>query len=103
MIEETHVLDPRGRVKGARFDLAARPRNLDGLRIGFLDNGKSNADVILQRLEEIVASRYKFAQVIRKPRRRPGENWRSRTVGAKDEVIDELASNCDVVVNGVGD
>lgn len=103
MIEETAVLDPRGSVRRASFDLAPRPKTLDGLRIGFLDNGKSNADVILQRLEEILTSRYNFTGVIRKPRRRPGENWRSRTIGVKDAIIDELASDCDVVVNGVGD
>ncbi|MBI2908133.1 MAG: hypothetical protein HYX92_10835 [Chloroflexi bacterium] len=102
-VNEIEILDPRGRVKSAKYDLAPRPRSLEGLSIGFLDNGKSNADVILERLQEILTSRYKFANVLSKPRRRPGEKWQYRKVGEKDEVIDEMVSKADIVVNGVGD
>ncbi|MFH1484866.1 MAG: hypothetical protein ABIH46_02250 [Chloroflexota bacterium] len=100
---QIEILDPRGRVKSAKFDLAPRPKSLEGISIGFLDNGKSNADVILERLEEVLTSRYKFANVFRRPRRRPGEKWQYRKVGQKDEVVEEVASKADIVVNGVGD
>lgn len=103
VVKEIEILDPRGRIKAAKFDLAPRLKTLEGLSIGFLDDGKSNADVILERLEEILTSRYKFANVIRKPRRRPGEKWQYRAVGKTDEVIEEMTSQCDVVINGVGD
>ncbi|MBI2908359.1 MAG: hypothetical protein HYX92_11985 [Chloroflexi bacterium] len=91
------ILDPHAEeeVEGTR--LALRPARLDSKVIGFLDNTKANANVLLARLEEILASRHKFAKIIRQA---PSFE---RTVGTPTPELDALAAECQVVVNGVGD
>jgi hypothetical protein len=42
------IYDPRGIVESANVPIAPRPKQLDGLRLGILDNSKWNANKILR-------------------------------------------------------
>src|SRR5687767_13483415 len=45
------VLEPAAAPQPPLVELAKRPATLDGKRLGFLDNGKPNADVLLAAIE----------------------------------------------------
>ncbi len=89
------VLDPTAEEETEIHPLAPRRGSLNGLRVGFLDNSKERADEILKRLQELLAERYEFAETI----------WRRKafyTKKAPDELLEEIARSCDVVVTAVG-
>ena len=90
------VYDPRGVVEAQPLAPAPRVRRLDGLRLGLLDNTKWNANKLLRGLRERLARDHAFAAVnyYRKE---------SFSLGARDELIAEIAANNDVVVTAIGD
>ena len=69
---------------------------LAGKVVGFIDNAKPNFGVLAGDLGELLKSKYGVKQVITRRKR-------SASVPANPEVIDELASVCDVVITGSGD
>ncbi|MFC4054175.1 hypothetical protein ACFOY4_31160 [Actinomadura syzygii] len=95
MTEGLVVLDPTADVPRETSGALPRPATLAGLAVGYLDNGKPNSDRFLTllsaRLREDGALDAAWA---RKP-----------SIGrvASDEMLDDLAAQCDVVVTGVGD
>ncbi len=104
-VGEIEILHPGGkrRINRVTYELAARPSKLKGLRFGFLDNGKSNADVALERIEEMVLAQYAPSAAVRAPRKQAGKAPVRREVGKADEFLFDLARKVDAVVNGVGD
>lgn len=97
--ETIQILDPTGAVEIETRPLAPRPKDLRGLRVGFLDNGKPNNDLLQQRLEELLQDRFFFSQVTRRVKQ--GDS--SAATPAPPEMLAELVANCDVIVNGMGD
>lgn len=89
------VLHPIARNKPVELPLAERVQTLDGRVIGFLDNSKSNVDVFLRRVEELLRERFAFETL----RVRKGN---AATPAAEDQ-IKELAEHCDAVINAYGD
>lgn len=67
-----------------------------GLRIGILDNSKSNADHLLKFIIEGVKAQMPVASVVslRKP---------SPSLPADKALLDELAENADCVISAMGD
>src|SRR4051812_701505 len=61
-----------------------------GLRLGILDNAKSNADHLLAMIIESVRASFAVASVVRL--RKP-----SSAAGAEQEILDELAEKADCV------
>lgn len=91
------LFDPRGRSQEQRYALAPRRlHTLDGARLGLLGNTKLNADAVLAALGDLLRERYAIESVVQ--RTKPTF---SRPV--EDEMADELAGRCDVVIAGVGD
>ena len=86
------LYDPRGASITPRFTAAPRPRSLRGLRVGFLDNSKEQADVILAAAADLVRGAGASVLHTRKP---------SFSFVAPGEVIDEL-SGCDLVITALG-
>lgn len=76
--------------------LAPRPRDLRGLRVGFVENRKFNSDTLLLKLGERLARDYGMTvtQMARKL---------SPSHGVGEEGIDAVRRVCDVVVSGIGD
>ena len=79
-------------VKRARL-ASRKQRDLNGLRIGLLDNNKPNADRFLEFAGELLRERYPNVALI--PKRKM-----TRT-GA--DGLSECAENCDAVINAFGD
>ena len=77
---------------------AAVHKALDGLRgkvIGFIDNSKPNFDHLITEMAEILESRYSARSIVRRKR--------LASIPAEDQVIAELAKECDLVITGSGD
>ena len=96
LVEGLLILDPTTGPEPMQVAMAVRPDTLDGKVVGFLDNGKDNADKLLDLVAEIVAKRHKLAGAVR--RRKP-----NGSKGAPPEMLDEMAEECDVAIVGVGD
>jgi hypothetical protein len=89
------VLDPTADAPPETARSLPRPASLSGLVVGYLDNGKPNSDRFLQLLSaKLREDGVRDAVWARKP-----------SIGrvASDEMLDDLAGRCDVVVTGVGD
>jgi hypothetical protein len=69
---------------------------LAGAVVGFIDNAKPNFHYLVDDLAELLTSKYGVQRVI--TRRKP-----SASIPATLEVVEELASACDVVITGSGD
>jgi hypothetical protein len=90
------IYDPTTEVSSRRISYAARPKSLEGVRIGLVDNTEHNSDQLLVRIAAILEREHGAkAHVIR----------RKKSAGAAPhaEIIEEFKANCDVIVAGVGD
>jgi hypothetical protein len=93
------ILDPTGlstRAATPAFTLASRPNDLTGMKIGLLENGKQNARRFLEDVADVLRERHgagaatlRRKEIFSQP--------------APQELVDELSSQSDVVVIGIGD
>jgi hypothetical protein len=94
-MDELTVLDPTAEMDVERIPLAPRPPDLAGRRVGILDNSTERADEILRRIEERLKEQGAVRRVV----------WRRKeyyTKQAPTALIEDLARQCDVVINAVG-
>ncbi len=90
----TRLLDPTSEQKPAQRERVKRPQSLDGLTIGLLDISKSRGDVFLDRIETHLTQRnLKVNRYIKPTFTRP----------APIELQQQIAIECDVVVEGLAD
>jgi hypothetical protein len=90
------VFDPRGVVETEPLTLAPRAAQLDGLRLGVLDNTKWNASRLLRRTTAKLADEFSFAAV----------NYYRKESFSKDAdpaLIDTIAAENDIVLTAIGD
>ena len=90
------VLDPTVEPVPATAVIAQRPEGLDGKIIGLLANGKHNADELLEMVHEILADRFEFKGVVAK-------NKCNASRPCPDDIMRELAEQCDLVITASGD
>lgn len=88
--------------------LAPRPRDLSGLSVAFLDDNNPNVNILLPKLEALLARRYKLRQVVRCNLAagrieiaEPGGAVKEARV-ATTSILSEVAKECDVAIAGVG-
>ena len=76
--------------------LSPRPDTLEGKVLGFLWNSKPNGELLFDEFVNQVGESHALKDVkrFRKP---------SAAIGAKDETLDELQSQCDAAVVALGD
>jgi len=76
--------------------LAPRLSGLQGRTVGLIDNHKRNANVYLEELGRLLQERYGVARVI---------TYRkiSQSLPTPDDVLDQLASSCGVIIHAVAD
>ena len=74
--------------------LAPRRASLRSCRVGILDNGKPNADVLLGRVAELLVERAGAG---------PVRVWRKPAATYPAAVIDEVVAASDVVLTGSAD
>jgi hypothetical protein len=93
------ILDPTGlsgKSTSVGLTLAPRRGELGGARVGLLENGKQNASLFLTEVADILRERYGAGEA----RLRRKENFAQP---APQELIDQLSSESDLVVIGIGD
>jgi predicted 3-demethylubiquinone-9 3-methyltransferase (glyoxalase superfamily) len=76
--------------------LAPRLSSLQGRTVGLIDNRKRNANVHLEALGHLRQDRYGVSPVV---------TYRkiSQSMPTPDEVLDQLASECDAIIHAVAD
>ena len=94
MTENIVLLDPTAESAPAKRERVAPPSTLDGLTIGLLDIGKARGDVFLDQLEIGMAARGLTVRRYAKP---------TNTKVAPVPVAQAIATQCDVVVEGLAD
>lgn len=91
---QIEVLNPTGEARKMDLPLARRNAELAGKAIGFLNNRKANAGLLLERVEEMLRTRLgAFSRV-------SGE--KNAAMPAPDDVLMRL-SHCDAAVVAIGD
>jgi hypothetical protein len=96
------ILDPTGRAPAPAATSAAAPRaarrpDLEGARVGLLENTKQNAALLLQEVANLLVAEHGAAGVVLM------RTKQAFALPASDELVAEYARECDVVVTGVGD
>jgi hypothetical protein len=90
------ILVPTNAAQELHAERAARRSSLHGLRLGILDNGKPNSDRFLELLADNLVGTFgvRITTRLKKP-----------AIGrlAPPEMVEQLVSNTDVTVTGVGD
>lgn len=89
------LLDPTAQAEPESLQLAARPDSLSGKRLGLIENTKQNASELLEAVYALLQAELEPVSVIR--RTVPA------TALASDSLLDELARDCDLVIEAVGD
>jgi hypothetical protein len=89
------ILDPTITTAREPIAYAPRPRRLEGLRIGVIENTKRNSEEVLKRLAEKLAAAHGMTLqvLVHKPQRAP----------LKEAQIAELKGRVDFAIAGVGD
>jgi hypothetical protein len=90
------VFDPRGVVEAELMAPAPRARDLNGLRLGVLDNTKWNANRLLRKTVTLIGEQARLAAV----------NYYRKESFSKDAdpaLIETIAANNDIVLTAIGD
>ena len=96
-IRNMRLVNPRGTdLDPGEFHLNARPKTLDGKRLGLLENSKANSDKVLLELGEILKQKYDLEEVIL-------FHKHNASLPTKPEVIQEILNQVDALVVGIGD
>ena len=89
------VLSPQARRNTTQVSTVARPKTLDGLRIGLLDNTKAPVDKMLVHLDKRLHERIPGVQTVHYAKREMG-------IPAPEALLAQL-QQVDVVINALGD
>jgi hypothetical protein len=87
------VYVPTGEVDTQSKKLAPRLRTIRGARIGILDNCKEFADLVLRGVADVLEREHGAAEV---------RFWQKSYLGIPSPFAQEMAAQCDAVINGVG-
>lgn len=90
----TILLDPTAELSPVARALTARPASLDGLTVGILDISKARGNVFLDRVDALLAGQGIAVKRYRKP---------TFTRPAPTALAQQIAAECDVVVEGLAD
>jgi hypothetical protein len=91
------VLNPRGEIPPvAVTGIVARVRDLEGKKIGLVDNGKAGADYFLDASEELLKKKFPSATILRF-RKIEG------TINPAPKMYSAVAEKCDAFIYATGD
>ena len=92
------VLSPEGKARTGAARVASLPQfsDLRGKVIGLLDNSKPNADLLGEHFAALLKERYGVASVVKRRKITAQQS-------APKEYLDELASQADFILSGLGD
>lgn len=86
---------PTAQSEAITVQLCDRPESLRGKRLGLLKNGKRHSGELLEEVLKLIEPDLAPTEIVR--------HTVPPTWPASDERLDELASECDLVVEAVGD
>ncbi|MDB5863458.1 MAG: hypothetical protein JWO70_1264 [Betaproteobacteria bacterium] len=87
------VYAPIGAVDTQSKVLAPRLASVRGARIGILDNCKEFADLVLRGVADVLQREHGVTEI---------RVWQKSYLGIPSPYAQEMASECDAVINGVG-
>jgi hypothetical protein len=90
------IFDPTVSSVEEKIEFAPRPQNLNGLRIGLVENSKHNSDVLLLKIAERLKARYQIEMVML-------HRKQSASDYVTAEALDALKNQADFVLTGIGD
>jgi hypothetical protein len=90
----TVLLDPTGELEPVKRQPLRKPASLAGLTVGLLDISKSRGDVFLDRIDELFKAQGVQTLRFKKP---------TFTRPAPVALLQEMAGQCDVVIEGLAD
>ncbi len=93
--ETIKILSPVGKVETTTLQLTRRLKDMVNANLGFLDNRKPNAQIVLGAIEAALKAEHSIARTV----------WRQKPFSgfpAPAEALDVLAQ-CQAVIVGVGD
>ena len=90
------LCSPAGRALPLSLSAVARPRSLEGLRVGLLDNSKSPVDAMMAHIERWLRDNVPGVQI-------HAASKVSAAVPMTPQMLQNLRQNCDVVINALGD
>lgn len=90
------VLHPAAEDVAETQRLAPRLARLQGTTVGLIDNHKRNANVYLEELGRLLQEAYGVTRVVTYQKI-------SQSLPTPDEVLDQLASECDAIIHAVAD
>ena len=87
---------PEGRTLPLSIGVAARPKSLEGLRVGLLDNTKAPVDKMMLHITKRLREKHPGMEIF-------SASKKVASVGADPQILQNLRLNCDVVINALGD
>ena len=90
------LYDPTAPRRDEPGKTARKLATLSGKVVGFIDNAKPNFNYLVDDLAELLIANHGVKSVIKRRKR-------SASVPAPDEIVRELADECDLVITGSGD
>ncbi len=90
------VLNPISIIESRKLEIAPRLSDLEGKVVGLLDNGKPNAERLLNEIACLIGQRYNLTEVVRKRKN-------SQSGPCSPEMFDDLIQRCDLIINAMGD
>lgn len=92
-VEDVRVYVPTGAANAKPQALAPRLQSFKGARVGILDNCKEFADIVLRGVADVLREKHGVADI---------KFWRKAYLGIASPYAQEMAAQCDAVINGVG-
>jgi hypothetical protein len=90
------VLSPEGEARKAAFTVPGLPVSLSGTTVGFLDNTKANFDRLVVQMGALLHDGFGVKAVVHRRKA-------NLAIPAPREMLEELASSCDLVFAGSAD
>ncbi len=94
MSQMIEIVKPTSFVRAGDHPLAERPEDIGCLSIGFFHNNKPNADVLLERIEELLAQEDEALRIVR---------WGKPNPTLPEDRLEEFLEQVDLAVCAVGD
>lgn len=90
------IVDPRATLQLSAVAPRQTLASLSGKVVGFIDNTKPNFNHLIDDLSDVLSSQYGVRQVIKRGKR-------LQSIPAPENVLNELAEQCDLIITGSGD
>ncbi len=88
------LLNPRGTFRLEENPIAPRLDSLNNKVLGLVDSSKANADVFLNRIQELLSEIYSFPEILR---------TRKSNGSVPSPFTKEFFDKCDFAINAFGD